>query len=63
MAAGTKFSILRSPVSMVLVGFAVRVLYIVIAHSYRMNHEAWFSSEMAGLGYSLATGRGFGSPF
>lgn len=48
---------------MVLVGLAVRVLYIVLSHSYHMNLEEWFSSEMAALGYSLATGRGFGSPF
>ena len=48
---------------MVLVGLVVRLLYIVLAHSYRFGPIDWFGSEMANLGYSLALGRGFSSPF
>jgi hypothetical protein len=51
---------------MILLAFAVRVLYIVVAHTYRIRtNDANFSFgwEMGRLAYSLATGRGFGSPF
>ena len=48
---------------MVLVGLAARVLYIAIAHAYRFRVGHWFDFEMANLGYSLATGRGFSAPF
>ncbi len=55
--------IIHSPVWMVLVGLVVRVLYIVIAHSYRFTAAHWHVFEMANLAYSLATGHGFSSPF
>ena len=48
---------------MVLFGLAVRVLYIVIAHSYRLTTAHWSTFEMANLAHSLATGHGFSSPF
>ena len=57
------FSITHSPVWMVLLGLVARVLYIVIAHLYRFDAAHWHVFEMANLGYSLATGRGFSSPF
>src|ERR1039458_844269 len=55
--------IIHSPVCMVLLGLVVRVLYIAIAHLYIFDISHWHVFEMANLGYSLATGRGFGSPF
>ena len=55
--------IIHSPVWMVLVGLVVRVLYIVIAHSYHFNAAHWHVFEMANLAYSMATGHGFSSPF
>jgi hypothetical protein len=51
---------------MVLAGLAVRLLYILIAHSYRFRtNDANFSFgwEIGRIAYSLATGRGFSSPF
>jgi 4-amino-4-deoxy-L-arabinose transferase-like glycosyltransferase len=60
MRPTTTHKIIRSPVCMVLVALVARVLYIVIAHAYRLN---WHTFEMANLGYSLATGHGFSSPF
>ena len=63
MGARTKIRVIHSPVWMVLIGLAVRVLYIVIAHSYRLNTAQWSTFEMANLAYSLATGHGFSSPF
>jgi 4-amino-4-deoxy-L-arabinose transferase-like glycosyltransferase len=59
----TTLRILRSPVWMVLVGLVTRVLYVVIAHSYRFSDAHWSTFEMANLGYSLALGHGFSSPF
>ena len=53
----------RSPVWMVLFGLVARVLYIVFAHSYRFSTAHWSIFEMANLGYSLAAGHGFSSPF
>src|ERR1035438_8618210 len=53
----------RSPVWMVLFGLVARVLYIVLAHSYRFSTAHWSIFEMANLGYSLAAGHGFSSPF
>src|SRR5664279_2168120 len=53
----------RSPVWMVLFGLVARVLYIVLAHSYRFSTAHWSTFEMANLAYSLATGHGFSSPF
>jgi 4-amino-4-deoxy-L-arabinose transferase-like glycosyltransferase len=48
---------------MVLFGLVARVLYIVIAHAYRFDAAHWSIFEMANLAYSMATGRGFSSPF
>jgi 4-amino-4-deoxy-L-arabinose transferase-like glycosyltransferase len=52
---------IRSPLCMVLVGLVVRVLYIVIAHTYRVL--PWSLFEMANLARSLATGHGFSAPY
>ena len=59
----TKIQFIHSPVWMVLVGLVARVLYIVIAHSYRFSSAYWSNFEMANLAYSLAMGHGFSSPF
>ena len=51
---------------MVVAGFAVRLLYILLAHSYRFRtNDANFSFgwEIGRIAYSIATGRGFSSPF
>ena len=56
----------RSPAWMVLVAFAVRVLWIALAHTYRFRTtEAnfGFGFETGRLAYSLANGHGFSSPF
>ena len=57
---------LRSPWWMVLVGFAVRVLWIALAHTYRIRtneHNFGFGWEIGRIGDSLAHGMGFSSPF
>jgi 4-amino-4-deoxy-L-arabinose transferase-like glycosyltransferase len=48
---------------MVLVGLVARVLYILIAHTYCFSAAHWSTWEMANLAHSLASGRGFSSPF
>src|SRR5271165_1653851 len=51
---------------MVFTGFTVRLLYILLAHSYRFRtNDANFSFgwEIGRIAYSIATGRGFSSPF
>ena len=51
---------------MVLIGFTVRVLYILLAHSYKFRTtDANFSFgwEIGRIAYSLANGHGFASPF
>jgi len=51
---------------MVLLGFALRVLYIAVAHSYKFRTtDANFSFgwEIGRIAYSLANGHGFSSPF
>jgi LPXTG-motif cell wall-anchored protein len=55
----------HSPGWMVLVGLVVRVLYIVISHSYRLIDidRIGVVNEMERLAYSLATGHGFSSPY
>jgi hypothetical protein len=50
----------------VLVAFLVRVLWIILAHTYRLrtSEDNWgFGWEVGRLGYSLANGHGFSSPF
>jgi 4-amino-4-deoxy-L-arabinose transferase-like glycosyltransferase len=51
---------------MVSLAFAVRILYIAIAHTYAFKtHDDNFSFgfEMGRIGRSLAEGQGFGNPF
>jgi len=51
---------------MVLIGLAVRVLYMVIAHSYRaiaIGGPNGSVNELERLAYSLATGSGFSAPY
>ena len=51
---------------MVLAGFLVRLLYILLAHSYRFRTNDYnfsFGWEIGRIAYSIATGRGFSSPF
>jgi 4-amino-4-deoxy-L-arabinose transferase-like glycosyltransferase len=49
---------------MVLVGLVVRILYIVIAHSYRFAVDRTVAvNEIERLAYSLATGHGFSAPY
>src|SRR3974390_369414 len=58
--------ILHSPGWMVLIGFIVRVLYILLAHSYKFRTtDANFSFgwEIGRIAHSLANGHGFSSPF
>ena len=57
---------LRSPWWMVVVAFAVRVLWIALAHTYRIRtneHNFGFGWEIGRIGDSLAHGMGFASPF
>ncbi|HZP24800.1 MAG TPA: glycosyltransferase family 39 protein, partial [Terriglobales bacterium] len=57
---------LGSPVWMVIVAFAVRVLWIAFAHTYRIRtneHNFGFGWETGRIAYSLAHGMGFSSPF
>jgi len=59
-------AILRSPLWMVVVAFAVRVLWIAFAHTYRIRtneHNFAFGWETGRIAYSLAHGLGFSSPF
>ena len=51
---------------MVALAFAVRVLWIAIAHTYRIRtneHNFGFGWETGRIAYSLAHGMGFSSPF
>jgi len=48
---------------MVLVGLVARVLYILIAHTYCFSAATGPPGKMANLAHSLASGRGFSSPF
>jgi hypothetical protein len=57
---------LQSPWAMVLIAFAVRVLWILIAHTYRIRsneHNFGFGFETGRIAFSLANGMGFSSPF
>jgi len=57
----------RHPVAwMILAALTVRVLYILLAHSYRFRTNDYnfsFGWEIGRIAYSIATGRGFSSPF
>ena len=51
---------------MVLIAFAARLLWILIAHTYRIRtneHNFGFGFETGRIAYSLAHGMGFSSPF
>ncbi len=57
---------MSSPRWTVLIAFAVRVLWILIAHTYRIRtneHNFGFGFETGRIAYSLAHGMGFSSPF
>jgi 4-amino-4-deoxy-L-arabinose transferase-like glycosyltransferase len=57
---------LRLPCRMFWVGFMVRVLYITLAHSYRVRlfqDHFQFGWEMGRIGRALATGYGYADPF
>ncbi|MGA2906019.1 MAG: glycosyltransferase [Candidatus Korobacteraceae bacterium] len=59
-------TIWRSPQWMILIAFAVRVLWIALAHTYRIRtteHNFGFGWEIGRIAYSLANGMGFSSPF
>jgi Glycosyl transferase family 2/Dolichyl-phosphate-mannose-protein mannosyltransferase len=56
----------QSSWAMVSVAFAVRVLWIALAHTYRIRtteHNFGFGWEIGRIAYSLAHGMGFSSPF
>jgi 4-amino-4-deoxy-L-arabinose transferase-like glycosyltransferase len=63
MRLTTKLEIIHSPVCMVLFGLVARVVYIIVAHSYRLSLFPWSFFEMANLARSLATGHGFSAPY
>lgn len=57
---------LRAPRRIFWVGFLIRVLYITLAHTYRMRvilDHFEFGWEMGRIGRALATGYGFAEPF
>jgi 4-amino-4-deoxy-L-arabinose transferase-like glycosyltransferase len=56
----------RAPWSLVWVAFAVRVLYLTLAHTYRIrayDDHMLFGEEMGRIARALATGYGFSDPF
>ena len=55
--------LIHSPLCIVLLGLAARVLYIIVAHSYRLSLYPWSFFEMANLARSLANGHGFSAPY
>jgi len=48
---------------MVLTGLGVRVLCVVLSQIYQFHAPHWRDFEMVNIGYSLATGHGFASPW
>jgi len=56
----------RSPLAIAVVAFAVRVAYILIAHTYQLKNldgNFNFGFEMGRIGCALALGQGFSNPF
>jgi len=56
----------RSPLAIALVALAVRIAYIVIAHTYQLKNldgNFNFGFEMGRIGCALALGQGFSNPF
>jgi len=61
-----KTSRFKAPSSMFWVGFLIRVLYITLAHTYRVRlaqDHLQFGWEMGRVARALATGYGFADPF
>jgi 4-amino-4-deoxy-L-arabinose transferase-like glycosyltransferase len=58
-----KHKIFYSPVWMVSIALAIRVLYIFISQSYLTINPEGAVNEMIRLAYSLATGNGFSDPY
>src|SRR5271156_3073710 len=57
---------LRAPWSIFWVAFVVRVLYLTLAHTYRIrayDDHMLFGEEMGRIARALATGFGFSDPF
>jgi 4-amino-4-deoxy-L-arabinose transferase-like glycosyltransferase len=55
-----------SPFWMVTVAFALRLAYILLAHTYKFKpdqNDFGFGYEMGRIGHAIATGRGFADPF
>jgi hypothetical protein len=65
-AAPPTTSRFRAPASMFWVGFLIRVLYLTLAHTYRIrlgqDHQQ-FGWEMGRIAHALATGYGYSDPF
>jgi hypothetical protein len=62
----TEESRFKAPSSMFWVGFLVRVLYLTLAHTYRVRlaqDHLQFGWEMGRVARALATGYGFADPF
>ena len=57
------FKFLRSPLAIVLVALFLRLLLILIRHTYVINDDYWSGFEMANLARSLVQGHGFASPW
>src|SRR5271165_3196892 len=55
--------VLNSPACMVAAGLLVRVVYILAGRLYHLDTQRWWAFEMANIGYSLALGHGFSSPW
>lgn len=65
-ASPTWARIRTSPFWMVSIAFAIRVLAIVILHTYKFrtsDQNFGFGWEMGRIGESIASGRGFANPF
>src|ERR1700722_18070542 len=55
-----------SPVWIVSVAFALRLAYILLAHTYKFKpdqNDFGFGYEMGRIGHAIATGRDFADPF
>jgi hypothetical protein len=64
--SSTEGSRFKAPSSMFWVGFLIRVLYLTLAHTYRIrlgqDHQQ-FGWEMGRIARALATGYGYADPF
>ena len=57
-----RYAFLYSPGWMIAVGLGVRIASLLIGKSYHVEGH-WHFWEMSAIGYSLAVGHGFGSPW